>query len=465
MRKIRRWGAWLLLIIPLVLNAQQRTEKLLNVPLPEHWQEEDAMFQQQLPVDDHWWTVFQDATLDSLIHVAVRQNPSVLTALNRIDMAKANLRIARGGYYPALSLDARWNRQQTSGNTGTGQPQSRVGYYDATVNMSWQVDVFGSIRQRVKAQKENFAASREEYNATMVSLCAEVASAYFNLREAQQELSVLQRNALSQKAVVDITEVRYNTGLASKLDVAQAKSVYYSTLASVPATESGIIQYMNALAVLLGLYPQDVTAALETGKPLPDYIEPVGVGLPGQLLLRRPDVRVAERQVNAQAALLGASKTDWLPSFFLNGYFGYASHDMKDFTKRSSMTWSIAPSMSWTIFNGGRRANNVRLQRAQLDETINQFNTTVLTAVQEVDNAMSSYKNSIKQIVACREMLNQGKEAFKLSLDLYKQGLSPFQNVLDAQRSLLSYENSLVQAQGYSLLCLIQMYQALGGGW
>lgn len=465
MRKIRRWGVWLLLIIPLALNAQQRAEKLLNVPLPEHWQEEDAMFQQLLPVDDHWWTVFQDATLDSLIHVAVRQNPSVLTALNRIDMAKANLRIARGGYYPALSLDAGWNRQQTSGNTGTGQPQSRVGYYDATVNMNWQVDVFGSIRQRVKAQKENFAASREEYNATMVSLCAEVASAYFNLRETQQELSVLQRNALSQKAVVDITEVRYNTGLASKLDVAQAKSVYYSTLASIPATESGIIQYMNALAVLLGLYPQDVTAALETGKPLPDYIEPVGGGLPGQLLLRRPDVRVAERQVNAQAALLGASKTDWLPSFFLNGFFGYASHDMKDFTRRSSMTWSIAPSMSWTIFNGGQRANNVRLQRAQLDETINQFNTTVLTAVQEVDNAMSSYKNSIKQIVACREMLNQGKEAFKLSLDLYKQGLSPFQNVLDAQRSLLSYENSLVQAQGYSLLCLIQMYQALGGGW
>lgn len=465
MRKIRRWGVWLLLIIPLALNAQQRAEKLLNVPLPEHWQEEDAMFQQLLPVDDHWWTVFQDATLDSLIHVAVRQNPSVLTALNRIDMAKANLRIARGGYYPALSLDAGWNRQQTSGNTGTGQPQSRVGYYDATVNMNWQVDVFGSIRQRVKAQKENFAASREEYNATMVSLCAEVASAYFNLRETQQELSVLQRNALSQKAVVDITEVRYNTGLASKLDVAQAKSVYYSTLASIPATESGIIQYMNALAVLLGLYPQDVTAALETGKPLPDYIEPVGVGLPGQLLLRRPDVRVAERQVNAQAALLGASKTDWLPSFFLNGSFGYASHDMKDFTRCSSMTWSIAPSMSWTIFNGGQRANNVRLQRAQLDETINQFNTTVLTAVQEVDNAMSSYKNSIKQIVACREMLNQGKEAFKLSLDLYKQGLSPFQNVLDAQRSLLSYENSLVQAQGYSLLCLIQMYQALGGGW
>jgi len=459
-----RFVLFMLFLSSLGVKGQQ-AEKYLSHPLPAGWQAEDAMFQQALPVDDHWWKVFEDVTLDSLIRVAVKQNSSALMAMNRMDMAKANLRIMRAGYYPSLSLDAGWSRQQTSGNTGTGQSQSRVRYFDAGVKMSWQADVFGAIRQRVKAQKESFAASREEYNATMVSLCAEVASAYFNLREAQQELGVLQRNALSQKAVVEITEVRYNTGLVSKLDVAQAKSVYYSTLASIPSVESGIIQYTNALAVLLGLYPQDVASSLENSRPLPDYIEPVEVGVPGQLLLRRPDVRAAERQVNAQAALLGASKSDWLPSFFLNGSLGYASHDMKDLTKRSSMTWSIAPSISWTIFNGGQRLNAVKLQRAQLDETINRFNNTVLTAVQEVDNAMSSYRNSIKQIVACREMVNQGKEAFKLSLDLYKQGLSPFQNVLDAQRSLLSYENALVQAQGYSLICLVQMYQALGGGW
>ena len=414
-----RFVLFMLFLFSLGVKGQQ-AEKYLSHPLPAGWQEQDAMFQQALPVDDHWWKVFEDVTLDSLIRVAVKQNPSALMAMNRMDMAKANLRIMRAGYYPSLSLDAGWSRQQTSGNTGTGQSQSRVGYFDAGVKMSWQADVFGAIRQRVKAQKESFAASREEYNATMVSLCAEVASAYFNLREAQQELGVLQRNALSQKAVVEITEVRYNTGLVSKLDVVQAKSVYYSTLASIPSVESGIIQYTNALAVLLGLYPQDVASSLENSRPLPDYIEPVEVGVPGQLLLRRPDVRAAERQVNAQAALLGASKSDWLPSFFLNGSLGYA---------------------------------------------INRFNNTVLTAVQEVDNAMSSYRNSIKQIVACREMVNQGKEAFKLSLDLYKQGLSPFQNVLDAQRSLLSYENALVQAQGYSLICLVQMYQALGGGW
>ena len=455
---------YMLILLPLAMSAQQ-AEKYLNRPLPEGWQEKDALFQQVLPVDDRWWKVFGDATLDSLINLAMEQNPSVLMAINRIDQAKAQWRISQSDFYPSLELDGGWNRQQTSGNLGTGTPQAWTGYYNATIKMSWQLDVFGLIRQKAKAQKELYAASKEDYNATMVSLCAEVASAYFNLREMQQEVDVLQRNAASQEAVVGITETRYKTGLVSKLDVAQAKSVYYSTLASIPVAEASVIQYINTLAVLLGLYPQDVTEALNVPRPLPDYMEPVGVGVPGQLLLRRPDVRSAERQVNAQAALLGVSKRDWLPEFFLNGSFGYASHDVNDMGRQGSMTWSIAPSMTWNIFNGGRNVQEERLQRAQLDESIHQFNNIVLTAVQEVDNAMSAYRNSIKQIVACREMLYQGKEAFSLSLDLYKQGLTPFQNVLDAQRSLLTYENSLVKAKGYSLVCLVQVYQALGGGW
>ena len=455
---------YLLLCLPLVMNAQE-AGKYLERPLPDEWQEKDMLFQQVLPVDDQWWKVFEDATLDSLIHLAMEQNPSVLMAINRIDQAKAQWRISQSEFYPSLTFNGGWTRQQTSGNLGTGSPQAWTGYYSASVQMSWQLDVFGVIREKAKAQKELYAASKEEYNATMVSLCAEVASAYFNLREVQQELDVLRRNAVSQEAVVKITESRYKTGLVSKLDVAQAKSVYYSTLASIPTTEANVIQYLNTLAVLLGLYPQDVTDALSDTKPLPDYMEPVGVGVPGELLLRRPDVRGAEGQVNAQAALLGASKRDWLPEFFLNGSFGYASDDLKDVGKKGSMTWSIAPSMTWNLFNGGRNLQEERLQRAQLDESINQFNQTVLTAVQEVDNAMSAYKNSIKQIVACKEMLYQGKEAFELSLDLYKQGLTPFQNVLDAQRSMLTYENTLVKAKGYSLVCLVQMYQALGGGW
>ena len=455
---------FMLILLALRVNGQQ-AEKYLTHPLPREWQEEDSLFQQVLPVDDRWWRAFEDETLDSLIALAIDQNPSVLMAINRIDQAKAQWRISQSELYPSLSFNGAWNRQQTSGYLGTGNPQNRNGYYSASVQMSWQLDVFGVIRQKAKAQKELYNASKEEYNATMVSLCAEIASAYFNLREQQLELDVLRRNAASQETVVAITEARYKTGLVSKLDVAQSKSVYYSTLASIPMTEANVIQYINSLAILLGLYPQDVTESLSRVKPLPDYVELVGVGVPGELLLRRPDVRVAERQVNAQATLLGASKFDWLPEFFVNGSLGYSSHDIKDMGKRGSMTWSIAPSMAWNIFSGGRTLQEERLQRAQLDESINQFNQIVLTAVQEVDNAMSAYKNSIKQIQVCKQMLNQGKESFDLSLDLYKQGLTPFQNVLDAQRSLLTYENTLVKAKGNSLVCLVQMYQALGGGW
>ena len=442
----------------------QATNRYLDKPLPQKWEEDAQIFQQVLPVDDPWWTAFQDPVLDSLISVAVKQNYSILTAIDRINMAKANLRMERGNFFPTIGLNAGWTRQQSSGNTSE-LPQSTQHYYDASLNMSWELDLFGSIRNRVKAQKENFAASKEEYTGTMVSLCAQVASAYINLRELQQELAVIQKNCASQEAVLKITEVRYNTGLVSKLDVAQAKSVFFSTKASIPQIESGINQYITTLAILLGTYPQEIRPTLESPGILPDYMEPIGVGLPADLLLRRPDIRSAERSVNAQAALVGASKSDWLPQIFLKGSLGYTAKDLKDLTHHKSMTYEIAPALSWTLFKGTQLVNATKLAKAQLDEAINQFNQTVLTAVQETDNAMNAYRNSIKQIVALREVRNQGQETLTLSLELYKQGLTPFQNVLDAQRSLLSYENQLVQARGYSLLQLIAMYQALGGGW
>ena len=461
---VRAWSVSLLLFLSTVTAVGQTVNRYLNTPLPKEWEESGEVFQQTLPVDDHWWKSFQDTKLDSLIALAVDRNYSVAMAINRIAAARANLWAERGNFFPSIGLNAGWTRQQSSGNTSE-LPQSTQHYYDASLNMSWELDLFGSIRNRVKAQKENFAASKEEYTGTMVSLCAQVASAYINLRELQQELAVIQKNCASQEAVLKITEVRYNTGLVSKLDVAQAKSVFFSTKASIPQIESGINQYITTLAILLGTYPQEIRPTLESPGILPDYMEPIGVGLPADLLLRRPDIRSAERSVNAQAALVGASKSDWLPQIFLKGSLGYAAKDLKDLTHHKSMTYEIAPALSWTLFKGTQLVNATKLAKAQLDEAINQFNQTVLTAVQETDNAMNAYRNSIKQIVALREVRNQGQETLTLSLELYKQGLTPFQNVLDAQRSLLSYENQLVQARGYSLLQLIAMYQALGGGW
>ena len=460
---MRTWSLLLLLYLCPAISALQ-ADHYLDTPLPQAWEEGGEVFRQTLPVDDQWWKSFGDTTLDSLISIAVDRNYSVLTAIDRMNMAKAGLRMERSGFFPTVGINAGWTRQQTSGNTSE-LPQSTQHYYDVSANMSWELDIFGSIRQRVKAQKETFAASKEEYTAVMVSLSAQVASSYIQLRELQQELKVVERNCASQAAVLKITEVRYNTGLVSKLDVAQAKSVYFSTKASIPQLESGINQYITSLAVLLGTYPQEIRPVLERVGELPDYMEPISIGIPADLLMRRPDIRSAEHQINAQAASLGASKSDWLPQVFIKGSVGYASKDFKDLTKHKSFTYEIAPALSWTIFSGGKLVNATKSARAQLDEAIDQFNQTVLTAVQETDNAMTAYRSSIKQIVALREVRNQGQETLTLSLDLYKQGLTPFQNVLDAQRSLLSYENQLVQARGNSLLQLIALYQALGGGW
>lgn len=460
---MRTWSLLLLLFLSSAISAQH-ADHYLDTPLPQAWEEGGEVFRQTLPVDDQWWKSFGDTTLDSLISIAVDRNYSVLTAIDRMNMAKAGLRMERSGFFPTVGINAGWTRQQTSGNTSE-LPQSTQHYYDVSANMSWELDIFGSIRQRVKAKKETFAASKEEYTAVMVSLSAQVASSYIQLRELQQELKVVERNCASQAAVLKITEVRYNTGLVSKLDVAQAKSVYFSTKASIPQLESGINQYITSLAVLLGTYPQEIRPVLERVGELPDYMEPISIGIPADLLMRRPDIRSAEHQINAQAASLGASKSDWLPQVFIKGSVGYASKDFKDLTKHKSFTYEIAPALSWTIFSGGKLVNATKSARAQLDEAIDQFNQTVLTAVQETDNAMTAYRSSIKQIVALREVRNQGQETLTLSLDLYKQGLTPFQNVLDAQRSLLSYENQLVQARGNSLLQLIALYQALGGGW
>ena len=204
---------------------------------------------------------------------------------------------------------------------------------------------------------------------------------------------------------------------------------------------------------------------MHEGYALPTYIAPIGVGIPAELLRRRPDIRASEREVEANAALLGATRRDWFPQILISGSIGFASGEMKSLFRSRSLNWEIAPTIKWNIFGGNDRVNATREARAALDGSILDFNGKMLTALQEVESAMSQYENSITQITALREAVNQNEETLTLSLELYKQGLTPFQNVLDAQRSLLTYQNYLVQAQGGSLIYLVQLYEALGGGW
>lgn len=457
--------AYTLLCAVLLAAATTAQEKYLAEELPEEWSAEDY-FDSSAPDDNAWWHIFGDERLDSLIDEAGKRNFTVTAAIENIRTAKAQWRQAQALMLPSVDINSGWQRSRTSGNiSAAGDRSVYSGYFDAAADVSWQVDIFGALLKRSKAQKELYNASREEYRAVLVSLYANVATGYFSLLQSQAQLQVLEESASSQREIMNIVEARYNSGLASKLDLAQARSVYYSTLSSIPSAESSVQQYRYSLAVLLGSYPQEFYGFQDGTVALPQIVDPIAVGVPAMLLRRRPDIRAAERQIEANALLLGASKRDWLPSFYLNGSIGFSSTQIEKLPRERSMTWQIAPSLTWNIFDGGKSSNATREARATLDQSIAQFNATVLKAMQEVENAIWGYRNSIKQIVALRQTVNQNEETLRLSIDLYKQGLTTFQNVLDAQRTLLSYRNSLVQAQGASILSLIQLYTALGGGW
>ena len=462
---MRFYSLLLLFLTPLTGAVAQQGEVFIDSALPDGWNNGDC-FDQTMPPDDEWWQNFEDPVLDSLILYASENSYSVLGAMENIRKARAAWNIARGKMLPTFDLGMGWQRAKTSGNiASTMYTEAWEGQFNAALSMQWQADVFGSIYMRSKAQKMLFMATEEEFRAVMVTLVANVATTYFSLCQSVGQLKVLRENVKSQHEIMEIVISRYNSGLASKLDVAQSRSVYYSTMAEIPAMQATIDGYRNKMAVLLGIYPQDLAGWPGEECSLPSYMEPIGVGVPAMLLRRRPDIRVAEKQVEANAAQLGATRRDWFPEVLLTGSIGFSSGEMKHLFRSKSLTWEIAPTIKWNIFSGGERLNATREARAALDQSIISFNSTLLTAVQEVESAMSQYKSSVEQIVSLREAVNQNEETLTLSLELYKQGLTEYQNVLDAQRTLLTYQGYLVQAQGGSLIYLVQLYEALGGGW
>ena len=462
---MRFYSLLLLFLTPFASAVAQQGEVFIDSALPDGWNNGDC-FDQTMPPDDEWWQNFEDPVLDSLILYASENSYSVLGAMENIRKARAAWNIARGKMLPTFDIGMGWQRAKTSGNiASTMYTEAWEGQFNAALSMQWQADVFGSIYMRSKAQKMLFMATEEEFRAVMVTLVANVATTYFSLCQSVEQLKVLRENVKSQHEIMEIVISRYNSGLASKLDVAQSRSVYYSTMAEIPAMQATIDGYRNKMAVLLGIYPQDLAGWPGEECSLPSYMEPIGVGVPAMLLRRRPDIRVAEKQVEANAAQLGATRRDWFPEVLLTGSIGFSSGEMKHLFRSKSLTWEIAPTIKWNIFSGGERLNATREARAALDQSIISFNSTLLTAVQEVESAMSQYKSSVEQIVSLREAVNQNEETLTLSLELYKQGLTEYQNVLDAQRTLLTYQGYLVQAQGGSLIYLVQLYEALGGGW
>lgn len=437
----------------------------LHDSVPEAWQMTRQIYQ-TLPTDDAWWKTFNDPVLDSLINRAVANNYNVAAAIKRIELANKVVKEAQAAYFPTLSANAGWTRDQQSGAmVKPAVPSTKTSYFSLGATMNWEIDVFGRVKANADAKKAAYNVARADYDAVMVSLCANVATAYMHLRTYQEQLAVAKAHIKSQERVVDITQARYDADLGDMLEVTQAKIVLYGTQSSLPTLNSEVRTAMNTLSILLGEYPDDLVKSLFEYNPMPEYTQTVAAGVPSDLLRRRPDIVEAEFQLAEYAANIGVAKKDFLPTLALTGSIGTYSHDIDGLFGDHSLSYSIAPQLSWTIFDGLARNYRTAEAKLQFEAAVDDYNLTVLNAVKEVDNALLEYNATLEAIHLQEKVVEESKKSLDLSVDLYKSGLTAFSNVVDGQMNWLESQNSLVELKGKALTTLVAIYEALGGGW
>lgn len=415
--------------------------------------------------DGMWWKRFNDPTLDSLIQEAVAYNYDIRMSQERILQARAAYRSSLGAFYPEFSLNAGWMRDKESRHmTRVLSPSTYESYYSGQIKSSLTLDIFGQLRKASEARKAAYRASRAEHDVVILTLCKEVASTYYSLCATRLLIEVLNNNIATQSEIARITEARYEAGLESKLDVTQALSTLYNTQAGITTYKSNEIAYISQLAVLLGVSPRLFGESLPQTATFPDieFLIPDTIGM--ATLRDRPDLKQEEWLIDEQAAELGVARKAWLPSFLINGYVGLLSHELDDLLHHHSFAWQIEPVMQWTIFNGGQRTQNIRQQRAALQEQVDHYNQLLLTAMQQVESSVMAYRQGLEQVRALTLAVEQANASLLLSMDLYKMGLTSFINVVQAQQSVLQYQTSLVTASNTALQNLITFYTAISPG-
>lgn len=461
-----------LLAAPNVLAAGNKAtsadnDLYLEVELPATWTSASAL-QAYITPEPEWWRSLGDSTLDSLIEQGLRANFDLNVAVRRIAAARAAVGSARAGYMPSVNLNASYQTSSLSGATAAGNrvSETRSHYWSAGASASWEIDVFGKVRQRVKGAKAQERVSKADADGVALSVAAEIASTYIDLLINEAQLQVAREHAETQLKVVRITEARHEANIASGLDVAQAKTVYFSTKAQIPLLLSTITSDRNALAVLLGCTAQELPALTDSAvNRIPALPAGIPAVLPMELLQRRPDLAAARAGIEADAAALGVARKDWLPSLTLEGSVATEAHDAGNLFGAHSLSYSVVPTLSWTLFDGFQRRYAAAEAKANLEADIAQYNQSVLTALEEVDNALVNLRRSEEYVVNLMDVVRQAQLSYELSISLYKQGLTPFNNVADAQLTLLEYQNTMVQARGRVLTALITLYKALGGGF
>jgi NodT family efflux transporter outer membrane factor (OMF) lipoprotein len=426
-------------------------------------------------VDPEWWTVFNDDALDRLVKTAYQQNLNLQAAGARVLQARAQLAAAVGNLYPqtqqafgALSYErqsARAPFQQGSSSSLLSYTQNQIG-----LQAAWELDFWGRFRRAVDAADADLLASLASYDDVLVSLIADVASNYVQLRTLQARLAIARNNVDVQRESLNIAEVRFRGGTTSERDVEQARTVLASTEASIPQLEAALRQTANALSVLLGMPPDPLAHLLSGSAPIPIAPLEVAVGIPADLLRRRPDVRQAELQAVSQSEQIGIAKADLYPAFSLTGNFGFLASDWSRYTLSDIAMWksrafSVGPSFQWNILNYGQITNNVRAQDAAFQAQLADYQNTVLRAQQEVEDGLIAFLNAQLRADLLELSAQAAARSQELAVLQYREGITDFTTVLTAEQNLLQQQDALAVSRGDIPTGLIRTYRALGGGW
>lgn len=411
-----------------------------------------------------WWKAFNDEKLNVLIERAFEGNLSLKGVAQRVRESRALLAVAKGKWEPELDAGGAYSRYRTSANGASARRMTRnqfTGGFDA----SWEIDIFGGTRRNVEAAEADLAAEEASLDKAWISLAADVGMNYINLRTTQQRLRVARGNLRLQQETYDILNSRAKAGIGDDLAVKQALYNVETTRATIPDLLAKEEAYLNSLAVLTGCEPGTLHRELADGK-LYDPLQPRSLtGIDAELLRRRPDIRKAERLLAAQSARIGVAKSDLYPRFFLSGSIGLESLKSSEFFKNNSLAWDIGPSFSWKVFSGNSVRANIDVQDARYEAALANYEETLLSAQAEIRDALFSYIQEFNRYSALKRGVAAAADAVNIANDLYRNGLRDFNNVLDAQRSLLALEEAYTQSQGNIAVELINLYRSLGGGW
>jgi len=437
-----------------------------QLKLPSRWSNEAAPAHRAARVD-RWWLRLRDPLLNQMIDEGIAANPSVAKAKATVREARATREQTTAGLFPSVtgSASATNTKGSDSGSTSSVITNTPYTLYQAGFDSSWELDIFGGTQRSIEAAWRGEQSAEADLQYSIVTLTGDVAAYYIDARGYQARVMLAQRTAASQRATERLTRTKYEAGTATAMDLAKASAQAASTEANIPTYQAALAASTHRLGILLGRSPNAVSALLARSAPVPAPRLPLPTGIPADLLINRADVASAERKLAQTTAKIGQAEADRYPAVSLTGSVGTSALRVGDLAKYSTVSWSFGPSVTVPVLDAGKRYAAVRIAEAQRDQAFATFHSTLLSALEDVENALVSLSRERVRAEKLSEAARSYREAARLSRTLFENGSASFIDVLDAERSLYSAEDSLIQSKTSIAKDFVALAKALGGGW